>query len=88
MISPQCTFEEMMEMSTKMSGLGVAASFFQVEFGLDELRACWDGFTHTSDYYDIEFTSKKQICEKFTDALNDYREYLESPPHEMGSSFH
>jgi hypothetical protein len=67
-----------------MSDLGIILSFFQVEFGLDELRASWDGFTHTSDYYDIEFTSKKQICEKFTEALNDYREYLECSANEVG----
>ena len=80
MTSPQCTFEEMMEMATRMSSLGVMNSFFQVEFGLDELRSSWEGFLDTSAYYEVEFTSKRDICEKFTDALNDYREYLELTP--------
>jgi hypothetical protein len=86
MITIQCSFEEMLEMSTKLSGLGIAASFFQVEFGLDELRACWDGFLHTSSHYGVEFQSKNDVCEKFTDALTDYREYLDS--NEVGLPIH
>jgi hypothetical protein len=86
MITTQCSFEEMLEMSTKLSGLGIAASFFQVEFGLDELRACWDGFLHTSSHYGVEFQCKTDVCEKFTDALTDYREYLDS--NEVGLPIH
>ena len=81
-----CSFEEMRELSTKISNLGIASSFFQVEFGLDELRACWDGFLHTSSHYGVEFQSKNDVCEKFTDALTDYREYLDS--NEVGLPIH
>jgi len=87
MIAPQCSFEEMKEMSTKMSDLGIILSFFQVEFGMDELHACWDGFVHTSDHYEQQFSSKTAICKEFTNALKDYREYLDSTD-EVGLSIH
>ena len=77
----------MKEMSTKMSDLGIILSFFQVEFGMDELHACWDGFVHTSDHYEQQFSSKTAICKEFTNALKDYREYLDSTD-EVGLSIH
>jgi hypothetical protein len=66
--------------------LGLPAGYIQVEYGLKELEACWDGFAHTSDEYDLTFKSRKEIYTEFTDALNDYIDYLgESAYLKMGS---
>jgi hypothetical protein len=79
------TFESMMRFAAGNFTLAEATSFIQVEYGLDELRACWDGFVHTSDEADIEFKDRKTICNEFTDALSEYIEYLgESLPHKVG----
>lgn len=59
--------------------LAESTSFIQVEYGLSELEACWQGFVDTSDHYGETFTSRKQICEEFTHALSDYIEYLSEP---------
>ena len=64
--------------------LGVPASYMQVEYGIKELEACWDGFAHTSDDYGVTFKSKKEIYLEFANALNEYLEYLgESIPVEF-----
>lgn len=66
--------------------LGLAASYIQVEYGLSELEACWDGFAHTSDEHGLTFKSRKEIYTEFTDALNEYIDYLgESACLKMGS---
>jgi hypothetical protein len=66
--------------------LGLAASYIQVEYGLSELEACWDGFAHTSDDYGLTFKSRKEIYSEFSDALNEYIEHLgESEYLKMGS---
>jgi len=66
--------------------LGVPASYMQVEYGLSELEACWDGFAHTSDNYGVTFKSKKAIYIEFANALSEYIECLgESVPVTLGS---
>jgi hypothetical protein len=69
----------MMRVAAGNPDLGVPASYMQVEYGLDELIACWDGFVHTSDAYGLEFKSRKHVCLEFSDALNEYLEYLGEP---------
>lgn len=81
------SFSDMMKVAAGNPALGVAASYLQVEYGLDELRACWDGFVHTSDAYDLEFRTRKQVCMEFSVALNEYLEYLgESIPKSLESA--
>ena len=87
MLSSTCSFNQMMRVAAYMPELAKATSFFQVEFGMDELHACWDGFVHTSDHYEQQFSSKTAICKEFTNALTDYREYLDSTD-EVGLSVH
>jgi hypothetical protein len=79
MLASQVTFDQMRKVAANNPTLGVAASYLQIEYGLKELEACWDGFVHTSDEYDQEFSSRKQICQEFSNALNDYLEYLGEP---------
>jgi hypothetical protein len=80
------SFEQMRRAARNNSELGVPASYLQVEYGLDELEACWDGFVHTSDDYGLTFKTRKEVNQEFANALSDYLEYLgESIPVEMGS---
>ena len=86
MIASDVTFEQMRRASRNLSELGVSASYLQVEYGLDELEACWDGFVHTSDSYAQAFKTRKAIYQEFANALSEYLEYLgESIPLQVGS---
>jgi hypothetical protein len=85
LIASDVTFEQMRRASRNLPELGVPASYMQVEYGLTELEACWDGFVHTSDAYDQSFKTRKEIHQEFANALTEYLEYLgESIPVEMG----
>ena len=86
MIASEVTFEQMRRASRNLSEVGVPASYMQVEYGLLELEACWDGFVHTSDYHQQTFKTRKEIHQEFANALSEYLEYLgESIPLEVGS---
>lgn len=85
MNASECTFEHMMRVASGMFDLAEATSYIQVEYGLNELKACWDGFVHTSEAYGVTFKNRKQICVQFAVALSEYIEFLnESTPLEMG----
>ena len=88
MFASEVPFNQMMRVAAGNPDLGVSASYLQVEYGLDELIACWDGFVHTSDAHGLEFKSRKHVCLEFSDALNEYLEYLGEPiPDSLGSAF-
>lgn len=76
MKASNCSFNDMLAAAAKDFSLATATSYLQVEYGLDELEACWDGFVHTSDHHGLEFRSRKNICSEFSNALNEYIEYL------------
>jgi hypothetical protein len=76
MLASSVTFEQMRRAARNNPELGVPASYLQVEYGLAELEACWDGFVHTSDYYAQHFKTRKAIYLEFANALNEYLEYL------------
>ena len=86
MKASEVSFERMRKTAALNNPLSVATSYMQVEYGLSELEACWDGFVHTSDHHEIEFKSRKHICDEFATALTEYIEYLgESPYLKVGS---
>ena len=86
MLASSVTFEQMRRAARNNPEIGVPASYLQVEYGLAELEACWDGFVHTSDHYSQHFKSRKEIYIEFANALSEYLEYLgESIPLEVGS---
>lgn len=86
MLASEVSFEQMRRASRNLSELAVPASYLQVEYGLSELEACWDGFVHTSDAYHQSFKSRKEIYLEFANALSDYLEYLgESASLKVGS---
>ena len=76
MLASSVTFEQMRRGARNNSELGVPASYLQVEYGLAELEACWDGFVHTSDHYNQNFQTRKEIYQEFANALSEYLEYL------------
>ena len=86
MKASEVTFDKMRIVARSNPELALPASYMQVEYGLEELEACWDGFVYTSDNYGQEFNSRKQICLEFANALNEYLEFLgESVSHKVGS---
>jgi hypothetical protein len=86
MIASEVSFDKMRIVARNNPELGIPVSYMQVEYGLNELEACWDGFVHTSDAYGQEFSSRKQVCLEFSNALNEYLEDLgESIPVQVGS---
>jgi hypothetical protein len=74
MIASQCSFFQMMMAASGNFTLAEATSFIQVEYGIAELQACWDGFVHSSESYGQKFKSRKDICNQFADALTEYIE--------------
>ena len=66
------TFESMMRFAAGNFTLAEATSFLQVEYGMSELRACWDGFVDTSNNAELTFKNRKHLCNEFTAALSDY----------------
>jgi hypothetical protein len=76
MLASSVSFEQMRRAARNNSDLGVPASYLQVEYGLAELEACWEGFVHTSDHYEQHFKTRKAIYEEFANALSEYLEYL------------
>ena len=86
MLASQVSFDSMMRVACANQKLGISASYIQVEYGISELEACWEGFVHTSDHHDLNFKSRKQVCQEFANALSDYIDYLgESIPIQVGS---
>lgn len=86
MLASDATFEQMRKGARNLPELGVPCSYLQVEYGLSELLACWDGFVHSSDRYSQTFKTKKAIYLEFAHALEEYLEYLgESVPVTLGS---
>jgi hypothetical protein len=83
----QCSFKQMMTIAADNKKLAEVTSFVQVEYGLKELEACWDGFVDTSKHYDIEFNTRKQLCDEFANALIEHAEYFQPTSQEMGSAF-
>jgi hypothetical protein len=79
MLASSVTFEQMRRAARNNPELAVPASYLQVEYGLGELEACWDGFVHTSDHYDQQFKTQKAIYQEFANALSEYLDYLGEP---------
>jgi hypothetical protein len=77
MKASECSFTKMLETACYIPDLAMATSFLQVEYGLPDLEACWDGFVHTSDNYNQNFSTKTQICLEFTSALQEYLKFIQ-----------
>ena len=74
-----CSFEQMMTIRSDIPMLADRTSWMQVEFGLNELKASWQGFVDITDDCGMEFKTRKQICTEFSEALTEYIDYLIEP---------
>jgi DNA-binding Xre family transcriptional regulator len=79
MNASQVTFDRMMIYRKVNRLLSDATSFIQVEYGVAEVQACWDGFVDTSDNAGLTFKDLADVCSHFAVALTDYIEYLSEP---------
>jgi hypothetical protein len=85
MIASDVSFDSMMRFAAGNFTLAEATSFMQIEYGKNELVACWDGFVDTSNNAGLTFKDRKSICNEFTAALSDYILYIdESAPLSLG----
>ncbi len=85
MLASAVDFAQMRRAARNNPELGVPASYIQVEYGLEELESCWDGFVHSSDHYSQPFKTRKEIYLEFANALSEYLEYIgESIPLKVG----
>ena len=78
----------MMAIAQKDGKLAKTTSYIQIELGLDELHAAWDGFIDTSAHYGVEFKSRKHLCDEFANTLIEYIEYSEPKIYQMGPAFY
>lgn len=79
MNASQVSFDRMMIYRKVDRLLSDATSFMQVEYGISEVLACWDGFVDTSDDAGLTFKDLSDVCSHFAAALTDYIEYLSEP---------
>jgi hypothetical protein len=82
------SFEKMRVLAACNRQLAVATSFMQVEYGLLELQAAWDGFVDVSDNYNQTFVNRKGVLKEFTYALEEYLEFLHPTFREMGQALY
>lgn len=75
----QVSFDRMMIYRKIDRLLSDATSFVQVEYGVQEVLACWHGFVDTSDDANLIFKDIPDVCTHFAAALTDYIEYLSEP---------
>lgn len=74
MRASDCTFEELRLDSASCPDLGKTLSFIQVEYGLKDLKALWQGFMDFSDDSGTEYESKKELYQSFREQLEDHVE--------------
>lgn len=69
MRASECSFDDLMEIGHGSPTLSVLLSYVQVEHGLKDLQASWEGFTDSSDYGGEKFSNKYEICLNFGNSL-------------------
>lgn len=71
------TLYDIRRMASGIVDLNLAISFIQVEWGLNELEACWDGFCDSTDHFNQHFDNELDCARQFGLALNDFAECAE-----------
>ena len=72
MRASEISFRRMLIYAAGNLNLAEPTSFMQVEHGIKELEACWQGFVDTSDRANLEFKNKSHVCNEFATLLTDY----------------
>lgn len=79
-MSYDLTFETMMSVARHCPGLALATSFIQVEYGVLELEAHWDGFVDSISGQNLDNVDALTLYNSFTEGLEDYIEISMSTP--------
>lgn len=72
-----CSLESLLKFAEESYELSQILSYVQVEYGLDELRSCWEGFIVSSDDYYVEFETESEVYCIFGRDLGEYVEFVE-----------
>ena len=73
-----CSFDDLFVFAKDFPDPARTLSYFQVEYGLEELRACWAGFVDSSDDYYSEFENECEVYHVFVRDLEEYIDTLEN----------
>jgi hypothetical protein len=78
------TLHDIRRIASNIVDLNLAISFIQVEWGLSDLEACWDGFSDSANHFNQTFNDERDCALQFGLALNDYAEYSEFAAEQVG----
>jgi hypothetical protein len=71
------TLHDIRRLAAGIVELNLAISFIQVEWGLADLEACWDGFRDAADHFNQQFDDEHDCALQFGFALNEFAECSE-----------
>jgi hypothetical protein len=71
------TLGEVRRLAAGIEELNLTLSFIQVEEGLLELEACWDGFRDAANHFGQEFDDKRDCAVQFGLSVADFYEFSE-----------
>jgi hypothetical protein len=71
------TLHDVRAIATGIVDLNLALSFVQVEWGFQDLEACWDSFRDASDHFNQLFDDELDCALQFGLALNEFAECSE-----------
>lgn len=74
------SFDTMMSAAEHFPGLALATSFIQVEYGILELEAHWEGFVDSISGHNLDEVNAFSLYKFFTEGLEDYIEISMSAP--------
>ena len=73
----EMTLHDVRRIAAEVVDLNMAISFIQVEWGLKDLEACWDGFRDSADHFNQHFDDEHDCALQFCLALNEFAECSE-----------
>lgn len=74
------TLNDVRRLAAGIEELNLALSFVQVEEGLSELEACWDGFRDATTHFEQEFDDERDCAVQFGLSIADFYEFSELVP--------
>ena len=72
------TLNDVRQLAAGLRDLSLTLSFVQVEEGLSELEACWDGFRDAANHFNQEFDDERDCAVQFGLSVADFYELSES----------
>lgn len=75
MRASECSLQDLITIASGRPDLAILLSYIQVEYGVKDLEASWQGFIDTSDEYGEEFDDKHHICSEFEFLLKEFIEF-------------